>query len=210
MSVACGDLVDHVDHLLYRRRRPGDEVAHRRLGPSGQLAHLRPQPLGLQRLAHGHDQLGELQRLRQVVEGAELERLDGAGHVRVGRRDHDQRIEPAFARLAGHHLQHRDAVGVGQVAVENHEVARLALPRGQARLARRRGRDDEALGASASSATMRNVFSSSMTSTLGFMRGASVAHGRASIAPPAGSRSRNSAPPSAGDVSPRWCRRAPR
>jgi hypothetical protein len=56
-----------------RRSRPSPPARAR------QLAHLRAQPLGLQRLAHGDDQIGQLQRLRQVVERAQLQRLHGAG-----------------------------------------------------------------------------------------------------------------------------------
>ncbi len=94
-----GDLVDHADHLLHRRRQTGNEVAHRGLRPRPQLADLRAQALGLQRLAHGDDEIGELQRLRQVVERAQLQRLHRAGDVGVRGRDHDQRIDAPLARL---------------------------------------------------------------------------------------------------------------
>ena len=111
----------------------------------------------------------------------------------------------ALARLARHRLEHRDAVGVGQVAIEDHEIGRLALPGGEARLRRStRVVTANPSADSASSATMRNVFSSSMTSTVGFMRHAPpvarLRGGALGLAASSGSRTRNSAPPSSGEV----------
>ena len=73
-----------------------------------------------QRRAHPRHQLADVERLVDVVVGAEIERLDLLGFA-LARRQHDDRHIGPFARAADHVL----AVAVGQAEIEQHDVGRF-------------------------------------------------------------------------------------
>jgi hypothetical protein len=76
-----------------------------------------------QRDADARDQFLHAERLRHIVVGAELQRLDDAGLVGAARQDQDRQIEPLLAPFA----QQVMAGHVGQAEIEQDEVGLLEL-----------------------------------------------------------------------------------
>ena len=72
------------------------------------------------RRAHARHQLADVERLVDVIVGAEIERLDLLG-LALARRQHDDRQVGPFARAADHVL----AVAVGQAEIEQHDIGRF-------------------------------------------------------------------------------------
>ena len=116
-----------------------------------QVSVLRPQPLMVDRAVDDHEQLVDLERLLQVVERAELHRLDRALDRRV--RGHQQDLRTVGVRSRGNELADRDpgpsarASGCRPAARRTSswraDAARRAgcrwrRPRGRLRAARRR------------------------------------------------------------------------
>ena len=84
------------------------------------------QPPRLGALAQGQEHFLVLEGLRDVVEGAEAHRLDGALDRGVGRHDHDDGVGIAPQDVA----QHVEARPVGQHQVEQDDVVGLGLEQG--------------------------------------------------------------------------------
>ena len=72
------------------------------------------------RRAHPRQQFADVERLVDVVVGAEIERLDLFG-LALARRQHDDRHVGPFARAPDHVL----AVAVRQAEIEQHDVGRF-------------------------------------------------------------------------------------
>ena len=101
------------DHVLHRAAAPDDAVVVELLvALVEQVAVLRAQPLVLERAPHDDQQLVDLERLLQVVERAELHRLDGALDRRVRR--HHQDLRP-FASRASSRDELADQIEAGRV-----------------------------------------------------------------------------------------------
>ena len=88
-----------------------------------QRAHLAAQPRRLERLLDEQHDLVEVERLVGVVIRAGLHRFDGGVDARIGGQQDHQRVGIGLLDL----LQDRQAVGVGQPVVEQHEIDALAL-----------------------------------------------------------------------------------
>ena len=116
------DAGDQVPQRGDRRRRPDDPLqAVRPRRVRAELPHLAPQPRRLERAFHRRRDVVEVERLVGEVIGAELHRLDGGLDAGVRRQQDDQDVLIELLDLA----QDRDAVGVGQPIVEQHEIDAL-------------------------------------------------------------------------------------
>ena len=96
-----------------------------------------PQPRRLERARHAQRDVIEVERLGRVVERAGAHGLDDGLDVLVGRQHDDEHVGIEVAQLA----QHREAVVVGQLVVEQDEIdAELARSRARRRCRPRRPR----------------------------------------------------------------------
>ena len=121
---AGGDLLQqraHADHDVALADDPLEAVGLRLAG--AQRAHLAPQLRRLQRLGHEQRDLVDVERLVRVVIGAVLHRLDGVVDARIGGQEDDQRVRVVLLDL----LEHREAVGVRQAEIEQHEIHAFAM-----------------------------------------------------------------------------------
>ena len=104
------------------------DFERRRIEPQRPDAHRMRRRVGIARRetpqhgAHARDQLARIERLRQVVVGAQLE-TDDAIDVGAVRGEHDHRHRQAVAQPA----QHLEAAERGQHHVEDHQVERMRL-----------------------------------------------------------------------------------
>jgi hypothetical protein len=73
---------------------------------------------GLERAAHREQQLLLVQRLREVVEGAEPQRLEHVLFLRAGGQDHDPQVREALLQLA----EHLEPVQIGELEIEDHDA----------------------------------------------------------------------------------------
>ena len=123
-AVGAGDRLDHLEHVEHRLAAADDvrELVRQPERPLQQHV-LLPQLAVLDLLADLHLQQIDVERLAQVVAGAEPHRLDG-GVGRRERRDHD--AEDVLVDLLGG-AQHLDAAHVGHLDVGDQQVDRLAL-----------------------------------------------------------------------------------
>ena len=93
-----------------------------------QRAHLAAQPRRLERLLDEQRDLVEVERLVRVVIRAVLHRLDGGVDARVRGQQDDQRVGVALLDL----LEHRQAVAIRQLVIEQDEIDALARARSSA------------------------------------------------------------------------------
>jgi hypothetical protein len=123
-AVGAGDGLDHLEDLEHRRASSDDvrELVREAERPLQQQV-LLPQLPVLDLLAHFHLQQIDVERLAQVIAGAQPHRLDG-GVGRRERRDHDAE-DVLVDLLRG--AQHVDAAQVGHFDVGDQQVDRLAL-----------------------------------------------------------------------------------
>ena len=109
--------------LLHRRETADDRVEAVLLPlAAAQRPHFAPQLAGLERLLDEQRHFVEVERLVDVVVRAELHRLDGVLDRREGGHQDDQRL----GRLLLDSAQHGQAVAVGQLEVEQHQIDALA------------------------------------------------------------------------------------
>ena len=122
------DLAQQFLHAGHRRRRPDDGV-EAVVAPlaAAERHHLAAQRQRFERLLSQHHDVVEIERLVDVVEGAELHRLDGVLDGRERRHQDDRHVGAALL----HAPQDRQSVAVGQLEVEKDEidvVARAVRP----------------------------------------------------------------------------------
>src|SRR5205807_2185236 len=86
-------LVDHLDDVANGGGFAEHQVPLRGLFAVGEVANLAAKATGFERVAERDDELGQPNGLGQVVEGAELQRLNGTGNVRVRGRHHDEGVD---------------------------------------------------------------------------------------------------------------------
>ena len=102
-ALALGDELRAADHVLHRLAAPDDAVVVELLvALADEIPVLAAQTLMVEGAAHHDQQLVDLERLLQVVERAELHRLDGALHRGVRR--HHQNLGPFVLRRRPHEL----------------------------------------------------------------------------------------------------------
>ena len=96
-----------------------------------QALHLRAQVARLEAVPQRDAQRVEVERLREVVEHAQLERRDGLLDASMGRHHDDHRVRIDRADLP----QHVNPGLIGQLQVEQHEIGQVARERLEPRLA---------------------------------------------------------------------------
>ncbi len=116
-EVGAGEPGDDPVDLLHRRR-PADDRQLLLVQRLPRVAHRLAAP-ALERALHGSDQAGDVERLRQILEGAALGRPD-RGQQRVVGAHHDDRQVGAELLDA---RQEVEAVLVGQAHVGDHDIA---------------------------------------------------------------------------------------
>src|SRR5262249_19237009 len=123
----------HVD-VAHRRALPPDELAGEFQGALlAVVLDLAPHPLGLELpLENEQKLLADGLPLREIVPGAQAHRLNRALVVWLAREHDDDLVRPELANL----LEHLDAALVGEPDVEEDQIHRLPLERGEAGLAR--------------------------------------------------------------------------
>ena len=98
---ARGDALEQRLEFAQLRRFADHPIEAVRLGLGrAQLPHLAPQPRRLERLLDHRGQRLEVERLVHEVVGAELHRLDGRVHARVGREQNHQHVRIDLADAA--------------------------------------------------------------------------------------------------------------
>jgi len=122
----CGAHGDTLEQRLRGLHRGGvaDDRVEAELASGGraQRFDLTAQPAGLERLLDEQRHLVDVERLVDVVEGTELERLDRVVDGRIrGHQDHE-RVRVQLL----HTFQNRQTVGVGQAEIQEDEIDLLA------------------------------------------------------------------------------------
>ena len=140
-ALGFGHQLGAPDHLFHRPAAADDAVVVELLvALAEQVAVLGAQPLMVERAPDDHQQLVDLERLLQVVERAELHRLDRALDGRVRR--HHQNLRPlAFRRRADVLADQIEAAHLRHHVVDDEDVE-AALREQPLRLPRARRLDD--------------------------------------------------------------------
>ena len=126
----------HIEHLLHVTAL-ADDVVDAVLAGLGrtEVGDLLAQVAGFQRLADDDRQFVEVERLVDVVVGAQAHRLDGSlQHAEGGDHDDDQLLVELLG--AGEHFQ---PVHAGELDIEEHQVGHVFLQLAQGVLAGCRG-----------------------------------------------------------------------
>ena len=144
-ALGCGNELRTADDLFHRPAAADDAVVVELLVTfAEQVAVLGSQPLMVERPADDDEELVDLERLLQVVESAELHRLDGAFDRRV--RGHHQHLAAiAFGRRVDVLANQLEPGELRHHVVDDEEIER-ALGEQPLRLARARRVDDAVAG----------------------------------------------------------------
>ena len=124
-ALGLRDELRALNHFLHRAAAADDAVlVEFRAAFADQVLTLRSEALMLERMADQRQQLFDLERLLQVIERAQLHRLDGALHRRVRR--HHQHLRPLRRRHRLRHLANQlEPRHPGHDVVDHEEIERL-------------------------------------------------------------------------------------